>query len=156
MFRMIKSKKERRQTYPSQKAVMRDSNFYQASPVDVFNFAKHKNPHTKEDSIRVTSDIYMLFNQQRLDRMSREVLIDHFNQMSVRENPLQSLRSKLSDDQLCSIVKSRFIQSPSELMQYSSYLNSLGQSEIEAIAAAAQAQQAAKKPDVNVVPPKTE
>jgi hypothetical protein len=44
------------------------------------------------------------------------------------------MRSKLTDDQLCSFVKSRFIQSPSELMAWSQYLMN---SQDEMIAAAA-------------------
>lgn len=80
----------------------------------------------------------MLFNQQRLDRMSRERLVAYFDNVSVSEPKMRELRSKLSDDQLCSFVKSRFIQSPSELMAWSEYLMS---SQDEMIAAAAAEQQ---------------
>jgi hypothetical protein len=76
----------------------------------------------------------MLFNQQRLDRMSKERFISYFESLSVNEPKLHELRSKLTDDQLCSFVKSRFIQSPSELMAWSQYLMN---SQDEMIAAAA-------------------
>ena len=96
------------------------SNFYQPSMIDDFLFETL--PTVSGDAVAITSDISMLFNQRRLDRMSREALIQHFESMSVRNSKFADIRSKLSDDQLCSIVKSRYIQSPSELMAYSNYL----------------------------------
>ena len=98
-----------------------NSEFYHPSAIDDFLLEKGLSSDGLE-TYTVTSDISMLFNQKRLDRMSREALIQHFNDMSVRNSSFASLRSKLSDDQLCSIVKSRYIQSPSELMAYSRYL----------------------------------
>ncbi len=98
------------------------SEFYQPSMIDDFLFVKCKPPHSDCESVTLTSDITMLFNQQRLDKLSREALLQHFDAMSVQNPQFADLRSKLSDDQLCSIVKSRYIQTPSELMAYSSYL----------------------------------
>lgn len=108
------------------------SEFLEPSPVNEFMFQKIE--VNGEKTIRLTSDIYMLFNQQRLDRMSRESLVKYFGELSVTEPKMKELRSKLSDDQLCSFVKSRFIQTPSELMAWSQYLMS---SQDEMIAAAA-------------------
>lgn len=108
------------------------SEFLEKSPVNEFMF--QENECSGRKSLRVTSDIFMLFNQQRLDRMSKERLISYFESLSVNEPKLSELRSKLTDDQLCSFVKSRFIQSPSELMAWSQYLMS---SQDEMIAAAA-------------------
>lgn len=108
------------------------SEFLEKSPVNDFMFQEIEISGRK--TFRVTSDIYMLFNQQRLDRMSKARLISYFESLSVNEPKLSELRSKLTDDQLCSFVKSRFIQSPSELMSWSQYLMS---SQDEMIAAAA-------------------
>jgi hypothetical protein len=108
------------------------SEFLEKSPVNEFMF--QENECSGRKSLRVTSDIFMLFNQQRLDRMSEARLISYFESLSVNEPKLSELRSKLTDDQLCSFVKSRFIQSPSELMAWSQYLMS---SQDEMIAAAA-------------------
>lgn len=96
------------------------SEFRQESPVDQFLFEEREVDGVK--SVRLTSDICMLFNQQRLDRLSRESLLSHFESMSVNEPKFGDLRSKLGDDQLISFVKSRFVQSPSELMAWSQYL----------------------------------
>lgn len=112
------------------------SEFLEKSPVNEFMFQKIEISGRK--SLRVTSDIFMLFNQQRLDRMSKGRLISYFESLSVNEPKLHELRSKLTDDQLCSFVKSRFIQSPSELMAWSQYLMS---SQDEMVAAAAAEQQ---------------
>lgn len=99
---------------------LRQSEFIELSPVNDFIFQEHEVDGVV--SVRCSSDIYMLFNQQRLDRMSRESLVKYFGELSVTEPKMKELRSKLSDEQLCSFVKSRFIQSPSELMAWSQYL----------------------------------
>lgn len=125
------------------------SEFLEKSPVNEFMFQEIEISGRK--TFRVTSDIYMLFNQQRLDRMSKERLISYFESLSVNEPKLHELRSKLTDDQLCSFVKSRFIQSPSELMAWSRYLMS-SQDEMIA-AAAAEEHNEEPEPPVEVDPP---
>lgn len=123
---------ERVSSYNISKKELRQSEFLEQSPVNEFMFQEYE--IGGEKSVRCSSDIYMLFNQQRLDRMSKERLVAHFEKLSVNEPKMRELRSKLSDEQLCSFVKSRFIQSPSELMAWSQYLMS---SQDEMIAAAA-------------------
>lgn len=118
------------------------SEFLEKSPVNEFMFQEIEVSGRK--TLRVTSDIYMLFNQQRLDRMSKERLISYFESLSVNEPKMRELRSKLSDEQLCSFVKSRFIQSPSELMSWSQYLMSSQDEMIAAAAAEQQTEQPAK------------
>lgn len=116
---------------------LKQSEFLENSPVNEFCFERLDKNGT--EVVTLTSDIYMLFNQQRLDRMSKDRLLAYFENLSVNEPKMSELRSKLTDDQLCSFVKSRFIQSPSELMAWSQYLMS---SQDEMIAAAAAEQQA--------------
>lgn len=113
---------------------MRCSEFRESSPVDQFMFQEIE--VNGKQSIRLTSDIYMLFNQQRLDRMSRESLLSYFDSIQVREPQFTEIRSKLGDEQLMSFVKSRFIQSPSELMAWSQYLMSSSDDAVAALAAA--------------------
>lgn len=127
------------------------SEFRDQSPVDDFMFQEIESNGVP--STRLTSDIYMLFNQQRLDRMSRERLLSHFDSMSVREPKFSDLRGKLGDDQLISFVKSRFIQSPSELMSWSQYLMS---SSDEVIASLAAAQSAATPAPTEPTPAPTD
>lgn len=115
------------------------SEFRQESPVDQFLFEEREFDGVK--SVRLTSDIYMLFNQQRLDRLSRESLLSYFESMSVNEPKFGDLRSRLGDDQLISFVKSRFIQSPSELMAWSQYLMTSSDAVVAELAVAQQEQQ---------------
>lgn len=148
MFRKIK--KSGLQTANYCKREFRKSAFVQSSPIDHLLFQEHVTPSDDKKSIRMTSDIYMLFNQQRLDRMSRENLISYFNDMSVRNSSLSSLKRRLSDDQLVGLVKSRYIQQPSELLAWSRYLNSLADAELQAVVAESQKQVETNKPVADV------
>lgn len=120
---------------------LRQSEFLENAPVNEFCFERLE--VNGNEVVTLTSDIYMLFNQQRLDRMSKDRLLAYFENLSVTDPKMSELRSKLSDDQLCSFVKSRFIQSPSELMAWSQYLMSSQDEMIAAIAAEKQAEQSA-------------
>lgn len=120
---------------------LKQSEFLENSPVNEFCLERLDKNGT--EVVTLTSDIYMLFNQQRLDRMSKDRLLAYFENLSVNEPKMRELRSKLSDDQLCSFVKSRFIQSPSELMSWSQYLMSSQDEMIAAAAAEKQAEQPA-------------
>nr|DAI40496.1 MAG TPA: hypothetical protein [Microviridae sp.] len=122
-------------------AVLSSSEFVEPSPLRDFMFQEIECDGKK--SIRITSDIYMLFNQQRLDKLTRAQLVEYFDNLSVSEPKLLDLRKNITDDQLCSFVKSRFIQTPSELMAWSQYLMS---SQDAIIAAAAAATAAAPEP----------
>lgn len=126
---------------------LRQSEFLENSPVNEFCFERLE--VNGNEVVTLTSDIYMLFNQQRLDRMSKDRLLAYFENLSVTDPKMSELRSKLSDDQLCSFVKSRFIQSPSELMAWSQYLMS---SQDEMIAAAAAEKQAEQSTPYEVNP----
>lgn len=126
---------------------LKQSEFLENSPVNEFCFERLDKNGT--EVVTLTSDIFMLFNQQRLDRMSKDRLLAYFENLSVNEPKMCELRSKLSDDQLCSFVKSRFIQSPSELMAWSQYLMS---SQDEMIAAAAAEQQTEQPAKYEVAP----
>lgn len=120
---------------------LRQSEFLENSPVNEFCFERLE--VNGNEVVTLTSDIYMLFNQQRLDRMSKDRLLAYFENLSVTDPKMSELRSKLSDDQLCSFVKSRFIQSPSELMAWSQYLMSSQDEMIAAAAAEKQVEQIA-------------
>lgn len=113
---------------------MKCSEFRESSPVDQFIFQEIE--VDGKPSVRLTSDIYMLFNQQRLDRLSCESLLSYFDSIQVREPQFAEIRSRLGDEQLMSFVKSRFIQSPSELMAWSQYLMSSSDDAVAALAAA--------------------
>jgi hypothetical protein len=75
-------------------------------------------------SVAFSSDIALLFNQKRLeDTLGRDGLKKFFDDMSARSPALSSLRQKISDDDLAAMCKSRYLQSASEILSWSNYLN---------------------------------
>lgn len=139
--RRVEPYQEKVRPYNVSPKELKQSEFLENSPVNEFCFERLDKNGT--EVVTLTSDIYMLFNQQRLDRMSKDRLLSYFENLSVSEPKMRELRSKLSDEQLCSFVKSRFIQSPSELMAWSQYLMSSQDEMIAAAAAEKQAEQPA-------------
>lgn len=94
-----------------------NSQFYTPSNIDSFLFDEQAN-----GSFILTSDITMLLNQKRLDRASAESILSHFDSLAPQSDALKELRSKLSDNDLLKMIKSRYIQSPSELLSYSEHM----------------------------------
>lgn len=75
-------------------------------------------------SVAFSSDIALLFNQKRLeDCLGRDGLKKFFDDMASRSPALTSLRQKISDDDLAAMCKSRYLQSASEILSWSNYLN---------------------------------
>lgn len=120
---MFKSEKKLKVSKPINKYIgFVSTEFYQSSPIDSFLLNECKSSLDGEMSVRITSDIYMLFNQQRLDKMTQSALLQHFDSQPINEPSMSALRSKLSDADLCKFIKSRYIQSPSELMAWTQFL----------------------------------
>lgn len=69
------------------------------------------------------NDIYLLFNQDRLAAAGKDTIQAWLNSLTPRSDALSELRKKCTDEQLMQICKSRYIQSPSELLAWSDYLN---------------------------------
>lgn len=95
-------------------------------------------------SVTILSDVDLLFNQQRLDKMNRTALLDQLQGNQFRQDPvLSELRSKVPDEYILKFVKSRYIQSPSELRNWSAYLERTYSAELASAEAAAAAAAAA-------------
>lgn len=94
------------------------------NPVENFYIQKHKSKFGSCESVSIVDDVYMLFNQQRLDRMTNAALSQWLQNTSRTDSQLAQLRSKMTDAQLGSFIKSRYIQSRSELLAWSGYLES--------------------------------
>lgn len=98
---------------------------------------------------KIVSDVSLLFNQQRLDRMSLQALTEKLNErVNAGDTGLSELRKSIQDEDLHLFVKSRYIQSLSELRQWSHYLMTNYKDEIGRIQAAM-----ASKPAVNPTSP---
>ena len=100
------------------------SQYRECSPVESFYIHKDKPCNGSCESVFIRDDIYMLFNQKRLDRMSSAALSSWLQSTSTYDSGLANLRSRMSDLQLGSFIKSRYIQSRSELLSWSGYLES--------------------------------
>ena len=94
------------------------------SIVDPLCVDVHRNEDGSVASVAFSSDITLLFNQKRLeDTLGRDGLKKFFDDMSARSPALTSLRQKISDDDLAAMCKSRYLQSASEILSWSNYLN---------------------------------
>lgn len=97
-------------------------------------------------SVTYRNDIHLLLNQKRLDRMTLQAFTEYLNANPAPD--LSNLRKNVSDAQLHQFVKSRYIQSRSELQSWASYLTNQVSSQKSAIEAQKQSKD---KPDVTVV-----
>lgn len=95
-------------------------NLYVSSPVEFSYIEKTSYPDKMEATI-IQTDIAMLFNQQRLDKMTSSALVEYLDQTTNWRK--QGNIGKYSSEQLLMFVKSRYCQSPSELMAWTEYLN---------------------------------
>ena len=104
------------------------------SPLDEFQTEVLKTGKD-EEVLFITSDIAVLFNQQRLMNLNPAV-IQELTQNMKRQKP----NMKLSDEQLFGALKSRYIQSNADLYAWSRSIQADLNNEIASIEAEAAAQ----------------
>ena len=73
---------------------------------------------------RIVSDISLIFDQKRLNSLSSDSIRSWLN--TLQGGTSEPALSDLSDNQLMMFIKSRHIQSPSDLKAWSDYLISIG------------------------------
>lgn len=73
--------------------------------------------------IRYTSDIRLLLHAKDLASRAGLAVASKFGQSKQSPSQLQQIMDKMSDDDLLSTVRSRYIQSPSELIAWSKELS---------------------------------
>lgn len=96
--------------------------FRTPSTIESFNVDYIRVPHGSTPAVKFRDDVYMLFNQQRLDSKTLEGFINSLNNCTFVDR-LAPIRSKLTDKQLHMFCKSRYIQTQSELLSYSTYID---------------------------------
>ena len=74
------------------------------------------------DCTVVCSDLYDLFNQQRISNLGADVVRDFIARNYPTSSVISEQISKMSDEEIIDSIKPRNIQSYSELMQWSKYL----------------------------------
>ena len=104
------------------------------SPLDEFQTEVLKTGKD-EEVLFITSDIAILFNQQRLMNLNPAV-IQELTQNMKRQKP----NMKLSDEQLFGVLKSRYIQSNADIYAWSRSIQADLDSTISSIEAEAAAQ----------------
>ena len=72
-----------------------------------------------DGSQRYLSDISLLFNQQRLDRMTNNALNEWFRSVARVDSQLDAIRKALPADAVGKFIKSRYIHLTSERYRYS-------------------------------------
>lgn len=70
----------------------------------------------------VTSDIYDLFSQQRLENLGPDVVRDFLARNLPKSSNASDIISKMSDDEIINSIKSKHIQQPSELLRWSRFV----------------------------------
>lgn len=91
----------------------------QPSLVDSFYLDKSEHPETGETIYGLHNPLYMLFNQQRIDRLGAEAIRQWIEQLDASHNShLASIRSQCKDEDLIRMIKDRHIQHPCELERY--------------------------------------
>lgn len=71
---------------------------------------------------KMHNDVYLLFNQERLNSLGLDSLRHFLDSLSPKIDNLAQLRQNVSDAQLLQFVKSRRLQEPSEIRVWMEYL----------------------------------
>lgn len=131
------------------------------SPIDEFYFEKTKSSDDGKECISFTDPIRMLFNQQRLSRLGSTAVQAWLDSLAQHKNDsLAEIRAKCSDEDLISLIKSRHIQHPCEIMAYLEECNrnmETFSNEVQKLVAARQAEEQTKvENNTNVEPSQSE
>lgn len=113
------------------------------SLVHEFQFEERVSQQDGTPMFQASDPIYLLFNQQRLNSIGAGAVQLWLQEMSsAASSPLAELRKQCSDDDLLTMVKSRHLQSPSEILAWAQYMTdnmSKFESEVAKLVAAKQA-----------------
>lgn len=99
--------------------------YRETTSVDDFHFLQGVSSDDGKKVTFVMDPIYEAFNVSRLKQLGRMNVESWFD--SLKQKPvssLQALRDKCSDEQLVSMMKSRYLQSPSDILAWSEYMSS--------------------------------
>lgn len=94
------------------------------SPVDSFYTEKTKASDDALESVSHVDPIILLFNQQRLDSLGDMGITAFLDSLQQRTDAVAELRKKCSDEELAKMIKSRYLQTPSEITAWCRYMDS--------------------------------
>lgn len=103
------------------------SNSVPLSEYPEYNLPPLEVPNVSDPS--TTSEVYVneifdLFNAQRLSGFDQDI-VDSIRSNIIASSPFADAVSKLSDDEIMESIKPRNLQSPSQLMAWSKYIQSI-------------------------------
>lgn len=95
------------------------------SLIESYLFVTRKSSETGKEYIKRIDDIAFLLEAEKKKKLSPETLSSIAESMNNAgmSSAYDSIKSKLTDKQLLSLVKSRHLQAPCELVAWSSWLN---------------------------------
>lgn len=114
-----------------------NTEFYTPSIVESLFNDTFKSPDGQVVNFR-NNDVTLLFNQQRLSGLGTDTVNAWLKSIAPASDSLSDLRKKCSDTDLLKFCKSRYIQSASELLAWSQYLDASGSSIIKELNASSQ------------------
>lgn len=92
-------------------------------PTERFRFERCGEPDDPNSSVRIRSDVSMLLHAADMAKKYGQNFVQSMiDSKHPKSSPLQELMDKMSDDQILDTLKSRHLQSPSELISWSEYL----------------------------------
>lgn len=110
--------------------VLKSAVYCQVGPVEMLRYIKDD-----DDVVRYVSDVNLLMNAERLrNQIGEESYLNLIRGIQPKKSPYDN---KYTDEQLFTAIKSRFIQTPSEVLAWIDSLGSAGdsiRSELDALA----------------------
>lgn len=99
--------------------------FRTSSPTDEFHVEEMLDITNKDKPTHsYCNPLYLLLNQERIQRqgqMNLEQWLQGFNLQKL--SPLQELRKRCTDQDLCKMIKSRHLQAPAEVLSWMRYMS---------------------------------
>lgn len=83
-----------------------------------------------ESTIEYHTDIYLMFHAEKLDTSTKKALLEKI-QAQPPTDPIKQLSDRLTPEQMCRFVKSRYCQSLSELRAYTAQLQQMTDVELK-------------------------
>lgn len=83
-----------------------------------------------EPTIEYHNDIYLMFHADKLDTSTKQALMEKL-QAQPPTDPIRQLSDRLTPEQMCQFVKSRYCQSLSELRAYTAQLQNMTDAELK-------------------------
>lgn len=92
-------------------------------PTEQFRFERCGEPDDPDCPVRIRSDVSMLLHAADMAKKYGQNFVQSMiNSKHPKSSPLQDSMDKMSDTQILDTIKSRHLQSPSELIAWSEYL----------------------------------